>query len=281
MKTAAPCFICRSTESKTVYRKGPWRYIECQQCGLVSLRPRPTTKSILNNYETYLPVSHLKIRQCERMMAPVIRTSVRLIESRWHQRPGNVLDIGCGFGFFLAAMKNRGWRVSGIEISESGREYARETFHLQVHGKPIETLSLPSNHFDVVTLFYVIEHLLDPVEILTEIRRILKPKGIILLRWPHTTPIVKLLGPLAGKLDLYHTPYHIHDFSKPAMEKLLFMTGYDQTETVVGGYTLSPQKLKRWASFFFASLGELMCRMSGGRWLLTGISKTTIAVKKD
>lgn len=253
--------------------------MRCKNCGLVALHPRPSDIGVLNNYQAYLPTDIQEIRKWEIMMRPVIDASLKIISSRMKGPGGRLLDIGCGFGFFLNAMKQRGWDVAGIEISKSGRRYARDRYQVDIYSRPLEALALPEASFDVITLFYVIEHVADPPAVLREVRRILKPGGLVLIRWPHTTPIIKLLGPLSKHLDLYHTPYHLYDFSRQTMEKLLSESGFDRVESMVGGYTLSPGRLNRWPSILFGNLGEMLFRLSDGRWLLPGISKTTVAVK--
>lgn len=273
------CLLCESNISKTIYRKGKWLYRQCTDCGLVSIHPKPSQRGVLNNYETYLPTDIHEIKKWEKMMGPVIETSVKIITSRTNIENGKLLDIGCGFGFFLNAMKQRQWDVAGIEISKGGRKYARDYYNIEIYSKPLEALSLPDNHFDAITLFYVIEHIADPLTVLKEVNQILKPGGLILIRWPHTTPIVKLIGPFSRYLDLYHTPYHLYDFSKQTIERVLTLSGFSNIETMVGGYTLSPERINRWPSILFGVFGEMVFRLSGRKILLPGISKTTIASK--
>ena len=82
--------------------------------------------------------------------------SSRLIESEKEGRAGKLMDIGCGYGFFLGEMKSRGWQVQGIEVSNTGRQYTLDKWGIQVHSKALEELSISENFFDVVTLFYEI-----------------------------------------------------------------------------------------------------------------------------
>lgn len=279
VKKIAPCLLCGFSTSGVIYRKDKWRYLQCKNCGLVSIDPKPSKRGVLNNYETYLPTDIREIKQWETMMQPVIETSVRIINARTEINRGRLLDIGCGFGFFLNAMKQHHWEVTGIEIAKGGRQYARDHFGIDVYSKPLESLSLPSGYFDAVTLFYVIEHIAEPVTVLNEVKRILKPGGLVLIRWPHTTPIIKLLGPLSRRLDLYHTPYHLYDFSKQTIEQVLTLCGFSNMETVVGGYTLSPKWISRLPSIIFGVFGEIVYQLSGKKFLLPGISKTTVAFK--
>ncbi|MBN2687622.1 MAG: class I SAM-dependent methyltransferase, partial [Deltaproteobacteria bacterium] len=237
----------------------------------------PSSAELADNYEDYLPVDPGEIAAWDRMMKPVIDSSIRVISERAGSQRGRVLDIGCGFGFFLREMKNRGWQAEGVEISPAGSRYTRDMLDVPVHVHPLEELELADDVFDVVTLFYVIEHVPDPIKLLKEVNRILKPGGLVLLRWPHSTPIVRLLGRLSENLDLYHTPYHLYDFSPATMNALLRRTGFRRIETVIGGFTKPPQVAYRIASLVFGGLAEVLCRLSHGTVMLPGVSKTTTA----
>ena len=153
---------------------------------------------------------------------------------------------------------------------------------LESQGFDFTTLTRDSQNrvlADAVTLFYVLEHLSDPIGILKETRRILKPGGVLLLRWPHSTPIVRLLGPLGRKLDLYHTPYHLFDYSPSFLKNTLTNLGFESIRTLIAGNTRPVDRLGRWSSMVCGGLGELLSRVTGGRLLLPGVSKTTCAMK--
>jgi SAM-dependent methyltransferase len=227
-----------------------------------------------------LPVRLEEIYQWGEMMKPVIQISADLIESHAQTHKGHILDVGCGYGFFLKEMASRGWQVEGVEISEAGRHYAVQTWGMEIHSQPLEELDLPKDRFDVVSLFYVIEHVADPVGLLKEVYRILKPGGLIFLRWPHSTPIVRLLGKFSKYLDLYHTPYHVCDFNPKTIKILLERCGFHDIHTRVGGYTLPHDRMGRWASGFFGRLGERLFSLSGGNILLPGVSKSTYGFKE-
>ncbi len=281
MALPEPCILCGSDSFRQIFRKNTWRYLRCGNCGLVHLYPRPSPEDLKKNYDHYLPASLLEIEAWAKMMKPLISKSADLIDARSGSPEKRLLDIGCGYGFFLSEMKARGWDVEGIEISPPGRAFARDRLGLPVHSTPLEDLRFPEGSFDVITLFYVIEHLLNPKDILKEVRRILRPDGLLLLRWPHTTPIVRLLGPLAKGLDLYHTPYHLFDFSPATLKTLLKLTGFREIETRIGGYTRPPDRMGRWCSAFFGRFGEALWGATGGWVLLPGVSKTTLAKKAE
>ena len=281
MQKLSSCILCNASKFRIILQKDQWKYCRCLNCGLVSLHPRPTAQELMKNYEGYLPTPSEEIDKWEKMVKQIIDKSADLIEARTNTSRGKLLDIGCGYGFFLKEMKLRGWDVEGVEVSQTGRQYSQDKWSIHVYSQPLEDLDIPENSFDVVTLFYLIEHVNDPLVLLREVNRILRPGGLILLRWPHTTPIVRILGSLSRKLDLYHTPYHLYDFSPETMKMLLAITDFKNVETIIGGYTLPPREIYRWASMIFGGLGEAVYFLSGKNILLPGVSKTTLAFKVD
>ncbi|BDG60365.1 hypothetical protein caldi_14550 [Caldinitratiruptor microaerophilus] len=98
---------------------------------------------------------------------------------------GELLDVGCGSGQFLANMRARGWNVLGVEPDGEAVRVAREHFGLTVSQGTLEEVDLREGTFDAVTLNHVIEHVLDPVGILRSCRRVLKPGGLLVVVTPN------------------------------------------------------------------------------------------------
>lgn len=210
-------------------------------------------------------------------MTPVFKKAADLIER--HQKRGRVLDVGAGFGFFLAEMKGRGWDVSGVELSQRAIDYAREALGIDLQMGPLERVGFEPGQFDVVSGFYVIEHLPRPMAFLKEVYRVLKPGGILLLRYPHTTPIKNLLHLFRIENRLYDLPAHLSDFSHEIIERCLSRAGFQHCKHFIGGYTLPKALGKRIASVLFGTLSEGLFGLSGQRYLLPGVSKTVLAFK--
>ena len=279
MQKTNPCILCDTLEFRIIHQKDQWQYLCCRYCKLVSIHPRPTPRMLTEYYQDYLPDRAEGIRQWEALIQPVVAESADLVVSRTRTGGKKLLDVGCGYGFFLNEMESRGWDVKGLEVSITGRDYAQNRWNFQVYSEPLETLELPENTFDVITLLYVIEHIYDPLALLMEVNRILKPGGLVIVRWPHTTPIVRIIGPLAPKLDLYHTPYHLYDFSPKTIEMILLKTGFKSVQNMIGGHTRPADRMSRWSSIVFGRLSDFLFNLSRGKILLPGISKTTIALK--
>jgi SAM-dependent methyltransferase len=138
---------------------------------------------------------------------------------------GHMLEVGSSTGQYLMDMRERGWTVTGVEISAFAAEYARENFGLDIITGTLETADLPSNHFDLVTLWDVFEHVIDPQSTLAEIRRVLKPGGFFIASVPNPTCIeARLFGDYWVGWD---RPRHLHLFTPTVFENYLHDAGME------------------------------------------------------
>ena len=273
------CPICEGSRGEPLHLEGSFQMVRCPSCQFVFLNPRPTSDSLLRFYQKYLPEEESSVESWEKMMKVVFRRAANLLQQ--YRRDGRLLDVGTGFGFFLAEMKKRGWDATGVEISKKAMDYARDILGLTIHPGPLEKTSFPDNHFDVVTGFYVIEHLPNPIVFFKECYRILKPGGFLLLRYPHTTPIKNLLHFFGIKNRLYDLPAHLSDFSPKMIQRCLEGIGFGECRHQIGGYTLPSDLGKRIASILFGNLSEALFFLSLGKFLLPGVSKNILAFKKE
>jgi SAM-dependent methyltransferase len=272
------CPLCKSSAGIPIHREGSFRMVKCPSCQFVYLNPRPTHESLHEFYQEYLPEGEPSIESWHKMMELVFKRAAHLLQR--FKANGRLMDVGTGFGFFLSEMKKRGWEVMGVEISQTGLNYARDRLAVNVYPGPLEGAGLPEGHFDAVTAFYVVEHLPDPIVFLKECHRILKPGGLLLLRYPHTTPIKNLLRLLGIENQLYDLPAHLSDFSPQTLQRLLERIGFDSCVHFIGGYTLPESPGKRVSSSFFGNLSEVLFYLSGKKFLLPGVSKTVLAFRK-
>ena len=136
---------------------------------------------------------------------------------------GRLLDVGCGSGDWLLAMRDRGWVVEGLDFDEKAVAAAQQR-GMHVRLGSLEQQQYPDNSFDAVTLSHVIEHVPDPVQTVRECLRVLKPGGRLVLFTPNSDS----LSHRVFKRDWrgLEPPRHLHIFSLGSMDQLLVRTGF-------------------------------------------------------
>ena len=143
---------------------------------------------------------------------------------------GRILDIGCATGEYLAYLRGLEWQTQGIEFDSEAAAYARDQLNLEVITGTAEAAlpDLPGSHFDVVTMWHVLEHVNDPRAVLTEVRRVLKPQGKLMIEVPNYQSVWSTL--LRGSWFPLEYPYHQHHFTPNTLRRLLDAAGFQASQ---------------------------------------------------
>jgi len=155
---------------------------------------------------------------------------------REHVRRGDrALDLGCGDGTFTAALARAGAKPVGVEVAEAALRRARAA-HPEIRflfAALDGPLPLDDGAFDVVWASEVIEHVGDTARWLSEVRRVLRPGGRLLL----TTPNHPRLAILFCGLERYAEPLsdHLHLYTRRSLRRLLKEFGFDQVALRTAG----------------------------------------------
>ena len=137
---------------------------------------------------------------------------------------GRLLDLGCGVGNFLAAARDSGFEVAGVELNQSAVRFARETYGLReiFAMRPEEFRAAnPDKTFDVVTFFEVLEHQDDPQGFLKVAQESLAVGGYIALSVPNRARWQK------GVETLDYPPNHLTRWSPLALRNFLERNGFE------------------------------------------------------
>ena len=125
---------------------------------------------------------------------------------------GALLDVGCWVGFLLAEARERGWRECvGIEPSAFASEYARRRLGLDVRTEDLFAAELALEHWDVVVMGDVLEHLTRANAALDRVAELLRPGGLLVLELPDAgSRVARMLGPRWWSV----IPTHVHYFTR-------------------------------------------------------------------
>jgi SAM-dependent methyltransferase len=150
----------------------------------------------------------------------------RLVISNIRKASGKILDFGCGTGHFLNEMKRSGWKTTGVEVNKKARGHAISRFGLEVL-PPDATGSLQSNEYDCITLWHVLEHFHDPHGYFTEIKRLLKPTGNVIVALPNSDSFdARHYGKDWAAFDV---PRHLWHFSPSTFSRFAEKAGFRVT----------------------------------------------------
>ncbi|MFW6324377.1 MAG: class I SAM-dependent methyltransferase [Desulfovibrionales bacterium] len=269
------CPVCRGSDTRVYYRENGFAYRLCDGCGLLFLHPQPEEGFLEDHYQEYLSIDPGEVRAWGREMRLVNRRAAATC-TRMFSQPGRVLDVGCGYGFFLEEMLRRKWKVEGVELSRPAAELARQRIGAAIHSRPLEDADIRPG-LDLITLFYVIEHLPRPDRTLARAAELLKSGGILLLRYPNSRPILSLSKTVSKKLRIMQAPSHLFDYSRDSLKILLTKAGFEPIRTTIDSHTLPSHPVAKVISFATGSIGMLAARASRNRFLLPGVSRTTLA----
>lgn len=216
------------------------RVVKCQKCGLVYTNPRPPVRSLIHNYVKMVDSEYVEEEHGRRLSA---RATLNVLKK--FRKKGRLLDVGCATGFFLDEARKDGWEPFGIELSNWAVNYAKEKLYLEnIFQGVLKNAGYPDSYFDAVILKDAIEHLTDPRGTLIEIRRILKPDGILYINTPAIDSAVSriLKAQWWGVKQL-----HLYYFTRKTLGKMLAATGFVPVKFKSSPRTFS---LKYWVTRF-------------------------------
>jgi SAM-dependent methyltransferase len=206
--------------------------VRCNKCGLVYVNPRPDEVEIKKYYP---PEGWPRAKEKIDFEAATINNQpwrkvmkLRTAHLLKYIKNGRILDVGCGDGFFLKYLEEKGWKVCGVEPGEVGARYAREVLGIEVFTGNLEDANFPDNCFDAVSLYAVFEHLPDPIKTLKEIKRILKPGGILFISVPN-------FGGLESRIFrerwlAVKAPTHLYHFTPFTLYQVVSKAGFQVLE---------------------------------------------------
>ncbi len=277
------CPLCGSDKGDPLFEWRTRRMVRCAGCSLVYRNPRPTVADVRGAYAAARSSLELE----ERVGGRRSHQFRRFLDS-FPERPGRLLDVGCGYGFFLKMAEEKGWEAVGVDLDPNGIAYAKE--HLRVNALlgDIRDIQFPEGHFDLVTLWNVLDHSPDPVDVLAETHRLLKENGHVFIRTPNVTwqylsfRLAKFLKHLGWGGLFEDRPYttfifHLTNFSRSTLRLLLDRSGFvsisiRNSPPIPGdpylGFGPTRERLVSLGKRAVHGTAQAWALLSGGRWLI-------------
>jgi SAM-dependent methyltransferase len=237
---SVPCFLCGVDDYGVVYEARCDRekdadlvrkfrasgdellidqLVKCRQCGFQYVNPRLRGELIFSGYTegddpTY--VSQLQAR--ERTFAGSLDEIERAAGGT-----GKLLDIGTAAGAFVAAARARGWQAEGCEPNKWLAQWGARHYGITIRQGGVFDQDYEDGTFDVVTLWDVIEHTLNPREMLDRCHRLLKPGGVLVVNYPD---IGSWIARALGRRWLFLTSVHLYYFDRRTIARMLESSGF-------------------------------------------------------
>lgn len=234
------CPICNSDKFKNVFvctdhfvSSEKFDIAECENCGFRVTKDFPQGDKINRYYKAEAYISHSNTREglvnklYHRVRSLMLNRKASWVKNNIINHNKNLLDLGCGTGYFLAKMKFNGWHTIGIEKSEEARSFAKQQFQIDVFSsiEELESNLSKNKKFEVITLWHVLEHLEDLNKSMQWLYERLCNDGTLFIAVPnHTSADAKKYKEFWAAYDV---PRHLWHFSPNQMQLFAQNHGFE------------------------------------------------------
>ncbi len=229
-KKHTKCLICSSNKLKKLERYSNNYLVKCNNCGLVFCEPIPSQQELNNYYKIYAYENNY--------YSPITKQRYIELLKKFEQFrvTNNLLDVGCGNGFFLEVAKNHGWNVYGTEYSEKAIEILQEKSIKAFKGE-LNTNNFKPETFDIITSFEVMEHINNPIEEVSKFNTLLRKGGVLYITTPNFNSISRNL--LKEKWNIIGYPEHLTYYTINTINKLVKQNNFKLLSAKTTGFSIS------------------------------------------
>lgn len=199
----------------------------CRHCRTAFVHPVPPVEYLGRFYDRFHrdEAEGGWYGEVESRMQADFPAKVRLVRRFSGDRPIRLLDVGCGKGFFVKACVKAAIEAEGVDLSPSGVAHAAEVLGVKATCGSLRELKKRFEPFDAITFWATIEHLPDPVGMLTDIFDVLKPGGLLFLDTGAGDDWLDRLLP--GVVQWYDPPQHLFVFSARGLALAVEAAGFE------------------------------------------------------
>ena len=222
MTNSVRCVVCQSENTRKLLQASDHLTQDVFEVWLCRDCDGAFTASVPANLDRYYPAMY---RNYGRWSRGIFEMMYRVQTRRWSRAfgtPGRVLEVGCGHGWMLNALRAYGWQVCGMERSEGSARFAIQELHLPVLVGDLEALQSEPT-FDLIVMHHVLEHLPEPRTVLRQCAERLKEGGTLLICVPNRGSWqFRMSGARWFHLDV---PRHLTHFTPACLNHACAATG--------------------------------------------------------
>ena len=207
----------------------------CDKCGFRFISNPPPVTEAYRYYETEEYVEHSDSKTglvnsiYHYARTWMLRFKHGLINKE--SRTKKLLDFGTGTGYFVNAMKTRGYEVAGIEISPKAREFCKTNFDIDVRDpQRLYNDDFPTG-FGYVTFWHVLEHIYDVDKVMSRLHDILADDGMVVVALPNYHCLEEKV--YKTYWNGYDVPRHLWHWDKPSFTRFAEKHGYVVKKTKI------------------------------------------------
>jgi len=276
------CPYCGSQRTRKWYVYAGNAVSRCTDCDLIFRQDRGIEQQWVEYYRSHY-FRDFKKEQEELLREGIYEEALRNLERCTTK--GSLFDIGAGSGTFLAMARQKGWTVSGQELSSDSCRVAKERHDLELIQKELKDLPWEPHAYDAITVINVLDHLLEPWFLLEQARMALKPGGILYIRIPNGS--LHQLGfrlatmcfnsPVQEKIGRFFV-LHLYHMTPRFMERLLKDFGFERVivrpSVASRGlpypyFSRGQEVIVSWMKGIFPLLSRAAFQVSGERFVLS------------
>lgn len=233
------CPACGKVNQDICFKKHDISYIECKNCGMLYISPRPTVE-ILDEYYSnspnykffndYIFPASKEVRR-EKIFIPRVKKILEYC-NKYGVKKDKLIEIGAGFGIFCEeTIKTKEFQeICGIEATEDLAQTCRNN-GIKIYEGLIENINIEEK-FNVAVAFEVIEHIFSPKDFIEKIANILEENGLLMLTFPNWEGFdISLLREYSNSID----PEHLNYFTKNSIKILLEECDFEILEIITPG----------------------------------------------
>lgn len=230
------CIVCNGRKSELISpktRDSRQKIVKCSNCQLLQILPLPNEIEEKNFYDkdkqTKLIFKKISIKNLEKRTEADTQRRVEKIK-KILSAGARILDVGCDYGFLVRDLNKNNYHCTGLEISIERRRIAKKVTKTNISSQKITGANQSPIRYDAITLFHVLEHITNPIQLCQNIKTYLGPKGVLIIEVPNIKDYMLISS--RPYFDFFWQKAHVSYFSPMTVHKVLKKAGYKKIKII-------------------------------------------------